>query len=142
MKAAHQKISASELHYLPSSEVHPADTYFHFSFANYYNPVRMHFGALRVLNDDEIKPHSGFGRHPHQDMEIISYIISGKLTHWDNVTEQQETIGRGHVQAISAGTVFGTPSRINKINPVVFYKFGSCQRQKVGQCAITSATFT
>ena len=104
MNAPNQKISASELHYLPSSHMHPANTYFHFSFANYYDPTRMGFGALRVFNDDDVKPHNGFGRHPHKDMEIISYVVNGKLTHWDSVTQKQETIGRGHVQAISAGS--------------------------------------
>jgi redox-sensitive bicupin YhaK (pirin superfamily) len=84
--------------------MHPANTYFHFSFANYYDPKRMRFGALRVFNDDDISPRNGFGRHPHRDMQIISYVIRGKLTHWDSVTNKQEAIGRGHVQAISAGT--------------------------------------
>lgn len=104
MNTAYQKVSASELHYLPSSNMHPANTRFHFSFANYYDPSRMGFGALRVFNDDNIKPHSGFGRHPHKDMEIVTYIINGKLTHWDSVTQKEETIGRGNVQAISAGS--------------------------------------
>jgi redox-sensitive bicupin YhaK (pirin superfamily) len=84
--------------------MHPANSRFHFSFANYYEPSRMGFGALRVLNDDDVKPRSGFGRHPHKDMEIISYVVKGKLTHWDSLTKQEETIGRGNVQAISAGT--------------------------------------
>ncbi len=104
MNTAHHKISASELHYLPSSHMHPANTRFHFSFANYYDPTRMGFGPLRVFNDDDVKPQSGFGRHPHQSMEIISYVVKGKLTHWDSVTQKEETIGRGHVQAISAGS--------------------------------------
>jgi len=104
MNIAHQKISASELHYLPSNYMHPANTRFHFSFANYYEPTRMGFGALRVFNDDDIKPKGGFGRHPHKDMEIISYVINGKLSHWDSITKKEETIGRGHVQAISAGS--------------------------------------
>tara|TARA_R110001592_G_scaffold1463_4_gene8750 strand:- start:188 stop:868 length:681 start_codon:yes stop_codon:yes gene_type:complete len=84
--------------------MHPANTHFHFSFANYYDPTRMNFGVLRVFNDDDVTPHGGFGRHPHKDMEIVSYVVRGKLTHWDNVTNKQETIGRGHVQAISAGS--------------------------------------
>lgn len=104
MKVTYQKIKASELHYLPSSAMHPANTRFHFSFANYYDPTRMNFGVLRVLNDDDVTPRGGFGRHPHRDMEIVSYIVKGKLTHWDNVTNKEETIGRGHVQAISAGS--------------------------------------
>lgn len=104
MNELQQIRKASELHYLPRSNMHPANTYFHFSFANYYDPLRMNFGVLRVLNDDDIAPRGGFGRHPHQNMQIISYVIKGKLTHWDNQTNKQETIGRGHVQAISAGT--------------------------------------
>ena len=98
------KHEAEKLHYLPSSSMHPANTYFHFSFANYYDPKRMGYGVLRVFNDDDIQPKNGFGRHPHKDMQIISYVVRGHLTHWDSVTNQQETIGRGHVQAISAGT--------------------------------------
>lgn len=99
-----QKREAAKLHYLASSPMHPANTYFHFSFANYYDPKRMRFGALRVFNDDDISPRNGFGRHPHKDVQIISYVVRGKLTHWDSVTNTQETIGRGHVQAISAGS--------------------------------------
>lgn len=99
-----RKIDARTLHHLPPSALHPADTYFHFSFANYYDPSRIHFGALRVLNDDTVQPRSGFDRHPHQDMEIVSYIISGHLTHWDSATGSEEVIGRGDVQAITAGT--------------------------------------
>ena len=104
MNQTYQKINASQLHYLPSSNMHPANTYFHFSFANYYDPSRMNFGVLRVLNDDDIAPHGGFDRHPHQDMQIVTYVLKGKLTHWDSVTRKQETIGAGHVQAISAGS--------------------------------------
>lgn len=91
------------LHYLPASDYHPAYTYFHFSFANYYDPDNMNYGVLRVVNDDNVKPHNGFGRHPHQNMEIVSYVIDGQLTHWDSATQTEETLGRGHVQAITAG---------------------------------------
>jgi redox-sensitive bicupin YhaK (pirin superfamily) len=104
MKSTYQKINAGELYSLPSSHAHPANSRFHFSFANYNDKSRMGFGALRVLNDDDVKPRSGFGRHPHKDMEIISYVVKGKLTHWDSVTKKEQTIGRGHVQAISAGS--------------------------------------
>lgn len=55
------------------------DSHFHFSFANYYNPDNMQFGILRVLNDDIIQPQTGFPTHPHNDMEIITYVINGKL---------------------------------------------------------------
>ena len=74
-----------------------------FSFANYYNPERMHFGVLRVLNDDQVDAGMGFGTHPHDNMEIISIPLEGDLEHQDsmgNVT----TIRHGDIQAMSAGT--------------------------------------
>lgn len=104
MSKHYRKIDAGQLHYLPASEMHPANTYFHFSFANYHNPSNMNFGVLRVLNDDDVKPQSGFGRHPHQDMEIVSYVVKGKLTHWDNATDAEDTLERGNVQIVTAGT--------------------------------------
>ena len=76
---------------------------FHFSFANYYNPNNMNFGTLRVINDDLVLPQTGFDTHPHRDMEIISYVIDGELTHGDSMGNK-ETISRGHVQYMSAGT--------------------------------------
>jgi len=76
---------------------------FHFSFAEYYNSENMNFGVLRVINDDLIKPNNGFDMHPHKDMEIISYVIDGELTHSDNM-KNKSTINRGHVQYMSAGT--------------------------------------
>ncbi len=99
----YRKIRADELHYLPASTLHPANTYFHFSFANYYNPNNMNFGVLRVLNDDDVKPVSGFDKHPHNNMEIVSYVIKGKLTHWDSATNVKDTLERGHVQTVTAG---------------------------------------
>lgn len=104
MTLQHKKIDGQSLHYLPASSMHPADTYFHFSFANYYNPENMNFGVLRVLNDDDVRPHSGFGQHPHRDMEIVSYVVSGQLTHWDSATDVEDTLGRGHVQTVTAGS--------------------------------------
>lgn len=76
---------------------------FHFSFADYYNPDNMNFGVLRVLNDDLISPKTGFDTHPHKDMEIISYVIKGELTHGDSM-ENSSKLYRGHVQYMSAGT--------------------------------------
>ncbi len=104
MQKHYRKIGAEELHYLPASRVHPADTYFHFSFANYHNPDNMQFGVLRVLNDDDVKPHDGFDKHPHQEMEIVSYVVKGKLTHWDSATNVEDTLARGHVQTVTAGS--------------------------------------
>ena len=76
---------------------------FHFSFAEYYNPKNINFGVLRVINDDLIAPHTGFPKHPHQNMEIVSYSVDGNLTHGDSMGNEN-TITRGHVQYMSAGT--------------------------------------
>jgi quercetin 2,3-dioxygenase len=76
---------------------------FHFSFAGYYDPDNVHFGALRVLNDDLVQPGGGFDLHPHRDMEIVSYVVDGQLTHADSVGNRH-TLTRGEVQYMSAGT--------------------------------------
>jgi len=75
----------------------------HFSFANWYDPKRMGWGALRVWNDDEIGPKSGFPPHPHADMEIITYVRSGAITHQDSLGNRGRTEA-GDVQVMSAGT--------------------------------------
>ncbi|MDR1571927.1 MAG: pirin family protein [Clostridiales Family XIII bacterium] len=79
------------------------DSHFHFSFAEYCNPQNVQFGALRVLNDDEVQPKEGFGTHPHKDMEIISYVVDGQLTHADSMGNRR-SLTRGQVQYMSAGT--------------------------------------
>jgi redox-sensitive bicupin YhaK (pirin superfamily) len=79
------------------------DSHFHFSFAEYYNPENINFGVLRVLNDDIVLPGTGFDTHPHQNMEIISYVIEGALSHADSMGNEQ-TLTRGQVQYMSAGT--------------------------------------
>ncbi|MDO9586952.1 MAG: pirin family protein [Brevundimonas sp.] len=75
----------------------------HFSFANYYDPNRMSWGRLRVWNDDEIAARSGFPPHPHADMEIITYVRTGAITHEDSMGNKGRT-GAGDVQVMSAGT--------------------------------------
>lgn len=75
-----------------------------FSFARYFDPKKMNFGALRVLNDDRIAPNMGFGTHPHDNMEIITIPISGVLKHKDSMSEQWLTVKAGEVQVMSAGT--------------------------------------
>ncbi|QGY42658.1 pirin family protein [Maribellus comscasis] len=79
------------------------DSHHTFSFANYYNPERMHFGVLRVLNDDRVAPGRGFGTHPHDNMEIISIPLEGDLEHKDSMGNKA-VIKEGDVQVMSAGT--------------------------------------
>ena len=75
----------------------------HFSFGSYFDPEKLGWGALRVWNDDEIAPGTGFDLHPHRDMEIITYVRQGAITHRDNLGNVGETTA-GNVQVMSAGT--------------------------------------
>ncbi len=77
---------------------------FSFSFANYYNPEKVNFGALRVLNDDIIQGGMGFGTHPHDNMEIISIPLEGALKHRDSMSNEWIPLNTGEVQVMSAGT--------------------------------------
>jgi len=79
------------------------DARHHFSFADYYDPARMSWGAIRVWNDDRIGPKTGFPPHPHRDMEIITYVRSGAITHQDSMGNKGRTAA-GDVQVMSAGT--------------------------------------
>lgn len=74
-----------------------------FSFGQYHDPERMHFGVLRVLNDDWVKPRYGFGTHPHENMEIVSIVLEGELAHKDS-EGNEEVIRPGEIQVMSAGT--------------------------------------
>lgn len=85
-----------------SSNLGWLESRFHFSFAQYRNYDNIQFGVLRVLNDDIIHPSSGFDTHPHSDMEIVSYVVEGEITHKDSMGNQ-ETLKRGEVQYLSAG---------------------------------------
>ena len=79
------------------------DTRFHFSFADYHDPERMGWGKIRVWNDDLIAPKSGFPPHPHRDMEIVTFVRTGAITHKDSLGNTGKT-GAGDVQVMSAGT--------------------------------------
>jgi len=96
------------------------DSHHTFSFANYYDPLRIHFGALRVLNDDIVAGGRGFGTHPHDNMEIISIPLSGELQHQDN-TGRNEVIRTNDVQIMSAGSgIAHSEYNASKTNPVNF----------------------
>jgi Pirin-related protein len=93
-------------------------TYHSFSFADYYNPDMMGFGMLRVLNDDTIQPGQGFGLHPHQNMEIVTIPLHGKLEHKDN-TGGGGVIALGEIQVMSAGTgVYHSEFNASQMEPV------------------------
>lgn len=79
------------------------DAHYHFSFADYFDPARMGAGTLRVWNDDTIQPGTGFPMHGHRDMEIVTYIRSGAITHEDSLGNRGRTEA-GQVQVMSAGT--------------------------------------
>ncbi len=96
------------------------DSHHTFSFANYYNPERVHFGVLRVLNDDVVSAERGFGTHPHDNMEIISIPLEGALQHKDSMGTLA-TIRQGDVQVMSAGTgVQHSEYNANSDQPVKF----------------------
>jgi quercetin 2,3-dioxygenase len=93
-----------------------------FSFANYYNENRIHFGKLRVLNDDMVAPSKGFGMHPHKDMEIITIPQSGSLKHADNMGNEA-VIKTGEVQVMSAGTgVYHSEFNASDTEPVNLFQ--------------------
>lgn len=94
------------------------NAYHSFSFANWYDQERMHFGALRVLNDDTVKPSFGFGKHPHDNMEIITVVLNGTLEHKDSMGHTQ-AIHAGEVQVMSAGSgVFHSENNHSKTEAV------------------------
>ncbi len=101
-----------------------------FSFANYYNPERVHFGVLRVLNDDTVAPGRGFGTHPHENMEIISIPLEGDLKHKDSMGNEA-VIKEGDVQVLSAGTgIFHSEFNKNEDKEVKFLQIWVFPKEK------------
>ncbi|MDO9633857.1 MAG: pirin family protein [Paludibacter sp.] len=93
-----------------------------FSFANYYNPERVHFGALRVLNDDWVAAGEGFGKHPHDNMEIITIPFSGEILHQDSMGNKG-VIKPGEIQVMSAGTgIFHSEYNNSKDQPLTLFQ--------------------
>ncbi|NTV59535.1 MAG: pirin family protein [Deltaproteobacteria bacterium] len=111
---------------IPAAKRHFSDfgwlkTYWLFSFSNYYDPTNIQFGALRVFNDDVVEPKTGFPTHPHEEMEIVTIVLSGEMTHKDSMGNQA-VIKAGDVQRMSAGTGL-THSEFNLAKePVHFYQ--------------------
>jgi len=111
---------------IPSNRRHFSDfgwlkTYWFFSFANYFDPQNIQFGALRVFNDDVVEPGTGFPTHPHQEMEIITIVLDGEMTHEDSMGNKA-VIKKDDVQRMSAGTGL-THSEFNlNEKPVHFYQ--------------------
>jgi len=118
------------------------DSWHSFSFANYYEPTRMHFGVLRVLNDDTVAPGMGFGKHPHDNMEIISIPLEGDLEHQDN-TGTHQVIRKGDVQVMSAGTgIFHSEKNKNADQQVKFLQIWVFPNKKDVQPRYDQKTFS
>lgn len=101
-----------------------------FSFADYYDPKRVHFGALRVLNDDAVAPGKGFDVHPHKNMEIISIPLKGKLKHGDSI-DNARVIEPGEIQTMSAGTgIFHSEMNGSETEPVEFLQIWVLPRKE------------
>jgi quercetin 2,3-dioxygenase len=106
------------------------DTYYSFSFADYYDPKHVHFRALRVMNEDRIAPGKGFGTHPHDNMEILTYVLEGALEHRDSMGNG-EVLSAGEFQRISAGSGI-THSEFNpsSTEPVHLYQIWLFPKEK------------
>lgn len=113
-----QIIKAKDRHF---SDYGWLKTYWLFSFSDYYDPANIQFGALRVFNDDVVEPEGGFPTHPHREMEIVTVVLDGEMTHEDSM-ENKTVIRPGDVQRMSAGTGL-THSEFNLAKkPVHFYQ--------------------
>jgi redox-sensitive bicupin YhaK (pirin superfamily) len=104
------------------------NAHYHFSFGHYYDPARMGFGALRVVNDDTVAPGKGFDPHPHRDMEIITYVRSGAITHEDDKGHAGRTLA-GDVQVMSAGSGITHSEYNNEKEPATLYQIWIMPRE-------------
>jgi len=105
---------------------------YHFSFAGYRDPKRVHWGALRVWNDDTIQPKTGFPPHPHSDMEIITYVRSGAITHQDSMGNRGRTEA-GDVQVMSAGAGVTHAEYNLEDEPTTIYQIWILPKQQGGK---------
>ena len=110
------------------------NAYHSFSFANWYNPERVQFGVLRVLNDDTIAGGMGFGTHPHDNMEIITIPLEGDLAHKDSMGNES-IIKTGDVQVMSAGTgIYHSEYNSDPKNPAKFLQIWLFPNQRRSNC--------
>lgn len=106
-------------------------SYHTFSFANYYDLKHIHFSHLRVINEDFIAPNHGFGKHPHDNMEILTYMLKGRVAHEDSMGNKTE-VKAGEFQIMSAGTGFSIQKLIQiRMKPYTFTRFGLSQTKKM-----------
>lgn len=108
------------------------NAHYHFAFSGYHDPSRVHWGALRVWNDDEIKAKSGFGPHPHADMEIITYVRTGAITHQDSLGNRGRTEA-GDVQVMSAGSGVTHAEYNLEDGPTTLYQIWILPKARGGQ---------
>jgi redox-sensitive bicupin YhaK (pirin superfamily) len=101
----------------------------HFSFGSYMNPKRMHFGVLSVINDDWVAPHNGFDAHPHDNMEIITYVREGAVTHKDSLGNHGRTAA-GDVQVMSAGSGITHEEQNEDDTPMKMYQIWIFPKEK------------
>lgn len=111
---------------IPAESRHLEDSgwlksYMLFSFSNYYDPDNVQFGSLRVFNDDTVQPGKGFSTHPHSEMEIISVVLEGEITHEDDMGNKG-TLGKGGVQCVTAGTGIRHSELNQGKEPLHFYQ--------------------
>jgi redox-sensitive bicupin YhaK (pirin superfamily) len=118
------------------------DTRWHFSFGDYYDPKNMHWGALRVFNDDIVQGGGGFDMHPHRDMEIITYMIDGVLRHGDSLGHS-DVLKAGEVQVMSAGKgILHSEANDSQTNPLRLLQLWILPRSKGAEPRWAQRPFT